>query len=221
MLENLGDLVVKGVHGSGGYGMLIGPRSTKKEIEAFRAKRSRRPGGYIAQPTLALSTVPTFVEEGIEQRHVDLRPYCLVGKGIELVPGGAHAGGAEEGVARRELVAGRRGQGHLGDGGLSMLSRTAENLFWIARYIERAETTARLLEVGARNALIPNTSGGFRSEWDSVLRAAARPTPLPRSTASRCSATSRASCSSTGRTPPPSPPASSGRGRTGGSCARR
>jgi uncharacterized alpha-E superfamily protein len=52
-----------------------------------------------------------------------------------------------------------------------MLSRTAENLFWIARYIERAETTARLLEVGARNALIPNTGGGFRSEWDSVLRA--------------------------------------------------
>jgi uncharacterized alpha-E superfamily protein len=52
-----------------------------------------------------------------------------------------------------------------------MLSRTAENLFWIGRYIERAETTARLLEVGARNALIPNTGGGFRSEWDSVLRA--------------------------------------------------
>ncbi len=88
VLENLGDLVVKEVHGSGGYGMLVGPRSTKSQIEAFRAKIEEKPHNYIAQPTLALSTCPTFVEEGIAPRHVDLRPYCLVGEEIELVPGG-------------------------------------------------------------------------------------------------------------------------------------
>ena len=87
VLDNLGELVVKEVHGSGGYGMLVGPRSTREQIEAFRLKLLETPDGYIAQPTLALSTVPSFVEEGIAPRHVDLRPYCLVGERIELVPG--------------------------------------------------------------------------------------------------------------------------------------
>jgi uncharacterized circularly permuted ATP-grasp superfamily protein len=86
--ENLGELVVKEVHGSGGYGMLVGPKSTKQQIEEFRALILNNPSNYIAQPTLALSTTPTFVEEGIAPRHVDLRPYCLVGERIELVPGG-------------------------------------------------------------------------------------------------------------------------------------
>lgn len=88
VMENLGDLVVKEVHGSGGYGMLVGPKSTKEEIETFRAKIQADPSNYIAQPTLALSTCPTFVDEGIAPRHVDLRPYCLCGDRIELVPGG-------------------------------------------------------------------------------------------------------------------------------------
>ena len=88
VLENLADLVVKEVHGSGGYGMLVGPKSTKEQIEAFRHKIEADPDNYIAQPTLALSTVPSFVEEGVAPRHVDLRPYCLVGERIELVPGG-------------------------------------------------------------------------------------------------------------------------------------
>ncbi|SFE65198.1 circularly permuted type 2 ATP-grasp protein [Roseivivax sediminis] len=86
--ENLSELVVKEVHGSGGYGMLVGPKADKAQIEAFRAKIAERPENYIAQPTLALSTVPTFVDEGVAPRHVDLRPYCLVGEKIELVPGG-------------------------------------------------------------------------------------------------------------------------------------
>ncbi len=86
--SNLADLVVKEVHGSGGYGMLVGPKASKAEIETFRAVMMANPGNYIAQPTLALSTTPTFVEEGIAPRHVDLRPYCLVGERIELVPGG-------------------------------------------------------------------------------------------------------------------------------------
>ncbi len=88
VLDKLPELVVKEVHGSGGYGMLVGPKCTKAEIEAFRAKIIENPGNYIAQPTLALSTVPTFVDEGVAPRHVDLRPYCLVGERIELVPGG-------------------------------------------------------------------------------------------------------------------------------------
>lgn len=86
--ENLAELVVKEVHGSGGYGMLVGPKSSKAEIEEFRARIHADPSNYIAQPTLALSTTPTFVDEGIAPRHVDLRPYCLVGERIELVPGG-------------------------------------------------------------------------------------------------------------------------------------
>lgn len=88
VLENLADLVVKEVHGSGGYGMLVGPKADKSTIEAFAHKIRQNPENYIAQPTLALSAVPTFVDEGIAPRHVDLRPYCLVGEKIELVPGG-------------------------------------------------------------------------------------------------------------------------------------
>ncbi len=88
VLENLCDLVVKEVHGSGGYGMLVGPKSTKAQIAEFALRLKADPSGYIAQPTLALSTTPTFVDEGIAPRHVDLRPYCLVGERIELVPGG-------------------------------------------------------------------------------------------------------------------------------------
>src|SRR6266567_2628445 len=83
------DLVVKEVHGSGGYGMLIGPKADKLAIEAFREKLKRDPRGFIAQPTLALSTVPTLVEEGLAPRHVDLRPFVLTGRDkIRIVPGG-------------------------------------------------------------------------------------------------------------------------------------
>nr|WP_312529891.1 circularly permuted type 2 ATP-grasp protein [Paracoccus sp. (in: a-proteobacteria)] len=88
VLEHLDELVVKEVHGSGGYGMLIGPKSTKAEIADFAQRIRANPANYIAQPTLALSTCPTFVDEGIAPRHVDLRPFCLCGERIELVPGG-------------------------------------------------------------------------------------------------------------------------------------
>jgi uncharacterized circularly permuted ATP-grasp superfamily protein len=88
VIDNLKDLVVKRVHGSGGYGMLIGPHATKKEIEAFRAKIRANPSEFIAQPTLDLSTAPILGSEGVEERHVDFRPYCLVGKDIRLTPGG-------------------------------------------------------------------------------------------------------------------------------------
>jgi uncharacterized circularly permuted ATP-grasp superfamily protein len=89
VLDNLAELVVKEVHGSGGYGMLIGPTSSKKEIAAFAAKLRARPDNYIAQPTLALSTVPIFAKAGLAPRHVDLRPFVLVSpEGIDITPGG-------------------------------------------------------------------------------------------------------------------------------------
>jgi len=87
-LAHLPELVVKEVHGSGGYGMLVGPAASKAEIEAFRAKIVAAPDGFIAQPTLALSTCPTFVEDGIAPRHVDLRPFVLSGQKTTVVPGG-------------------------------------------------------------------------------------------------------------------------------------
>jgi uncharacterized circularly permuted ATP-grasp superfamily protein len=88
VLEHLAELVVKEVHGSGGYGMLVGPTSSRREIEGFRAKLKARPQNYIAQPTLALSTVPTFTSTGIAPRHVDLRPFVLSGERVRITPGG-------------------------------------------------------------------------------------------------------------------------------------
>ncbi len=88
VLENLAELVVKEVQGSGGYGMLVGPAASKTELGAFRKRLKADPGNYIAQPTLSLSTCPTFVKRGIAPRHVDLRPYVLSGKEVKLVPGG-------------------------------------------------------------------------------------------------------------------------------------
>jgi uncharacterized circularly permuted ATP-grasp superfamily protein len=88
VLDHLHELVVKEVHGAGGYGMLVGPAATKSEIEDFRAALKANPNNYIAQPTLALSTCPTYVESGIAPRHIDLRPYVLSGRGVQTVPGG-------------------------------------------------------------------------------------------------------------------------------------
>ncbi|HWT13407.1 MAG TPA: circularly permuted type 2 ATP-grasp protein [Allosphingosinicella sp.] len=89
VLDHLDELVVKLVDGSGGYGMLVGPTASKAEIATFRAALEAEPQRYIAQPTLALSTVPTFSEQGLVPRHVDFRPFVLTGaKGIAIVPGG-------------------------------------------------------------------------------------------------------------------------------------
>jgi uncharacterized circularly permuted ATP-grasp superfamily protein len=89
VLDHLPELVVKEVHGAGGYGMLVGPASTREQIEHFRQLLLARPDGYIAQPTLALSNCPTFVEEGIAPRHLDLRPFVLSsGDCVTMAPGG-------------------------------------------------------------------------------------------------------------------------------------
>jgi uncharacterized circularly permuted ATP-grasp superfamily protein len=89
VLGHLHELVVKEVHGSGGYGMLIGPAASKRELAELRAKLAANPDNYIAQPTLSLSTVPIFVKGGLAPRHVDLRPFVLVSpEGIDITPGG-------------------------------------------------------------------------------------------------------------------------------------
>ena len=87
-LDHLAELVVKEVHGAGGYGMLVGPAASTAEREAFRGRIVAQPEKYIAQPTLSLSTCPTFVDAGLAPRHIDLRPYVLSGKTVNLVPGG-------------------------------------------------------------------------------------------------------------------------------------
>jgi uncharacterized circularly permuted ATP-grasp superfamily protein len=89
VLEHLPELVVKLVDGSGGYGMLVGPTATTEQIETFRAALIAEPHRYIAQPTLALSTVPTLTEKGLAPRHVDFRPFVLTGSDkVRVVPGG-------------------------------------------------------------------------------------------------------------------------------------
>ncbi len=88
VLERLPELVVKEIHGSGGKGMLVGPTSSKAEIEEFTTLLKARPDNYIAQPTLALSTCPTFVGQGVAPRHVDLRPFVLSGRKTTIIPGG-------------------------------------------------------------------------------------------------------------------------------------
>ena len=88
VMANLGDLVVKEVHGSGGYGMLIGPKATDEEIAAYAKRIEADPSDFIAQPTLDLSTSPSLAGGGVAPRHVDLRPYCLVGRDLRLAPGG-------------------------------------------------------------------------------------------------------------------------------------
>jgi uncharacterized circularly permuted ATP-grasp superfamily protein len=88
VLGHMDELVIKEVHGAGGYGMLVGPAATRAEIAEFRTVLQSNPSNYIAQPTLALSTCPTFVESGIAPRHIDLRPFVLSGKSVQMVPGG-------------------------------------------------------------------------------------------------------------------------------------
>ncbi|HRD84885.1 MAG TPA: circularly permuted type 2 ATP-grasp protein [Rubrivivax sp.] len=88
VLAHLDELVVKEVHGAGGYGMLVGPAASRAEIEDFRRALVANPANYIAQPTLSLSSCPTFVESGVAPRHIDLRPFVLSGRSVQMVPGG-------------------------------------------------------------------------------------------------------------------------------------
>ncbi|MBA3623453.1 MAG: circularly permuted type 2 ATP-grasp protein [Methylibium sp.] len=97
VLAHLGELVVKEVHGAGGYGMLVGPAASSAEIAAFRERLLANPANYIAQPTLALSTCPTYVASGVAPRHIDLRPFVLSGRTVQMVPGGLTRVALEDG----------------------------------------------------------------------------------------------------------------------------
>ncbi len=88
VLARLPELVVKAANESGGYGMLVGPSSTKAQQAEFAARIEANPRNYIAQPTLSLSRVPTIIDGAFKGRHVDLRPYILYGKDIFVLPGG-------------------------------------------------------------------------------------------------------------------------------------
>jgi uncharacterized circularly permuted ATP-grasp superfamily protein len=88
VIKNIGKMVVKLVDGAGGYGMLIGPKSTQREQKEFIARIKAHPRKYIAQPTISLSRVPVIARRGFEGRHVDLRPYIIYGEEIKVIPGG-------------------------------------------------------------------------------------------------------------------------------------
>lgn len=119
VLANLKDLVVKEVHGAGGYGMLIGPAATQAEIEDFRRALLANPAGYIAQPTLSLSSCPTYVDSGIAPRHIDLRPFVLSGREVQMVAGGLTRVALQEGslVVNSSQGGGTKDTWVLGNGG--------------------------------------------------------------------------------------------------------
>ncbi len=171
VLDHLPELVVKAVGESGGYGMLIGPKAEAKKIEEFRERIQANPRNYIAQPVVALSRVPSYdpATRTVGGRHVDLRPYCLYdGKKVTIVPGRPDARRAAARFAGGEFLPGRRQQRHLGFAGRRvMLSRIAESLFWLARYIERAEDTARILDVNYHMLL--EQSQSYRLRWEPLI----------------------------------------------------
>ena len=182
-LANLDKLVVKLVDGSGGYGMLVGPTASKAEIEQFRAALQAEPERYIAQPTLALSTVPTHSESGLcaaPRRFPPVRPDRRQRRHHR--PGRPHPGRAAQGLAGGQFEPGRRHQGQLRPRPRSrrrglMLSRTASSLYWIGRYMERAEFTTRLVEATIRLAALgghAHVEQAWLSALSVVRRAAAR-----------------------------------------------
>ena len=151
---------------SGGYGITIGPRATKGELALARERLLADPANYISQPMIDLSVSPTLIDGAVEPRHVDLRPFAVTGKTTWVLPGGLSRVALQAGLAGGQLLPGRRLEGHLGAGGATgmtrLLARSAENLFWLARYIERAENLARILDVQetfARDQAAARTGG--------------------------------------------------------------
>ena len=164
VLENLDKFVVKAANESGGYGMLVGPHSTAEQREKFKHAITADPRNYIAQPTLALSRVPVIVDDHFEGRHVDLRPYVLIRKGNLCSARRSHPCCFEEGFSRRELLAGRRQQGYVG---VVMLSRLADSLYWMSRYVERAENVARFIDVNTWLSL--DLPEGYQEQWSPLI----------------------------------------------------
>ena len=173
VLDNIEELVVKEVHGSGGYGMLIGPAADKATIAAFKSKLKSQPANFIAQPTLALSTCPTCVESGVAPRHVDLRPFVLTGKDkVRIVPGGLDARRAQARLAGGQFQPGRRHQRHLGAGQLTCFRApptisTGSRVMWNAPNISRASWRRR-----SASRRLPLAYVGESNEWESAVATA-------------------------------------------------
>ena len=158
MLQNLDKLVVKAANEAGGYGMLVGPHSTAAEREAFAAKITAQSAQLHRAADAGLSRVPTLVDDQLEGRHVDLRPYILYGDEIRVVPGGltrvalrkgslvvnsSQGGGSKDTWVLSPDAGGRVMRAEP----LPLLSRVADSVYWMARYIERAENVARFIGV--------------------------------------------------------------------------
>ena len=165
-LDHLQELVVKEVQGSGGYGMLVGPAASKAQIEEFRARILANPDNYIAQPTLALSTCPTLRGTGHGAAPYRSAAVRAFGQDRDASAWRIVPGRPARRFAGGQFLAGRRHQGYLGTGrGPAMLSRTADHLYWMARYIERAENMARVLDVTYRMSLVSNAAQNETSLW--------------------------------------------------------
>jgi len=159
-LDHLDDLVVKPVGESGGYGIVVGPRASAAERAEMRARVRADPANYISQPMVRLSVCPTLMDDGVRPRHVDLRPVCrhrpqhlgAAGRSLSRRP---PPGLPDRQTLRRE--AGRKTRGCLS----SLLARYAECIFWMARYVERAENLARILDVHPWRRPPPQQRGGL------------------------------------------------------------
>ena len=180
ILANLESLVVKAVDASGGYGMLIGPASTRAATRGVRPQdRGQPPRLHRPADDLSLSRHPTFVDGRLDGRHIDLRPFVLYGEEIMVMPGGLTRVALPEGslVVNSSQGGGTKDTWVLHDGRPArssaepadapsrsrrpeMLSRVAENLFWMSRYLERAENVARLLDIGLYLELDAPASAG-------------------------------------------------------------
>ncbi len=115
-LDNLGELVVKPVGESGGYGLIIGPHASAGEIDAFRAQLLADPANYISQPMISLSVSPTLAGNSLSPRHIDLRPFAITGRKTWVLPGGLTRVALRRGLARGQFIPGRRFERHLGSG---------------------------------------------------------------------------------------------------------
>jgi hypothetical protein len=168
VLAHLDELVVKEVHGAGGYGMLIGPTASRAELGAV-PRADRGPSGSLHRAADAGAVDLPDLRRG-RRGPAPHRPQAVraVRRRRAYRPGRPHPRRAARGLAGGELVAGRRHQGHLGAGGL-MLSRTADHLYWMSRYIERAENLARMLQVNVRSSLLPRPADVVDRGWAGTL----------------------------------------------------
>ena len=181
-LDNLERLVVKPVGESGGYGMIIGPHATRDELNEFRTKLLADPANYISQPVINLSTAPTLCEDGVQARHVDLRPFAITGNSTWVLPGGLSRVALKKGSLVVNSSQGGGSKGHMGavvmseqpartlyeppGAGQALLSRYAESTVWLARYMERIENLARIIDV---TDTFTRTSTG-ENGWRSVIQ---------------------------------------------------